>query len=368
MDLSKAFDCLPHDLLSLKMKHYGLTDNAVSLINSYLSNRKQCVKIGSFKSDFQQLYKGVPQGSILGPVLFNIFINDIFNFVKKCDLYNYADDNTLSRADKDINIVKQDLENDSLILINWFSDNKMQANPDKFQAIAIGSKTQKHKLEFNINDINISCDEDVKLLEVTLDFKLNFSSHVSNICRKASRQLNVLKRLSKQLCKLGKLNIYYSFIMSNFNYCPLTWHFCGEVNAKKMENIQKRALRFIYNDYSSNYETLLKKSQLPTLRMRRLRTIAIETFKIINKQCPAYLYDLIKIKNNSYSFRYKNTTDIPQVRTTSYGLNSFRFGAAKLWNSLPEHVRNESSYNQFRILVNSWNGENCKCSCCMDCT
>jgi hypothetical protein len=135
-----------------------------------------------------------------------------------------------------------------------------------------------------------------------------------------------------------------------------------------MENIQKRALRFFYNDYLSNYETLLKNSQFPTLRMRRLRTIAIETFKIINKQCPAYLYDLIKIKNNSYSFRYKNTTDIPQVRTTSYGLNSFRFGAAKLWNSLPEHVRNESSYNQFRILVNSWNGENCKCSCCMDCT
>ena len=141
-------------------------------------------------------------------------------------------------------------------------------------------------------------------LRCTLDFKLKFNSQVSNICKKASRQLNVLQRLSKHLCKLGELNIYYSFIISNFNYCPLTWHFWGEVNTKQKENIQKRALRFIYNDYASNYETLLKKSQLPTLKIRRLRTIALETFKIINKQCPAYLYDLIKIKNHSYSFRY----------------------------------------------------------------
>jgi hypothetical protein len=133
------------------------------------------------------------------------------------------------------------------------------------------------------------------------------------------------------LSKLGKLTIYYSFILSNFNYCPLVWHFCGESNTKKLEKIQERALRFIYNNSDSSYENLLEQSQLPSLRLRRLRSMAIEVFKIINKQTPVYLHDLVTIKKSSYSFGYNNTVNIPRVKTTSYGLHSLRYGAAKLW-------------------------------------
>ena len=164
----------------------------------------------------------------------------------------------------------------------------MKAKPEKFQAIAVGEQTRNEDITFNLENNVIKCEENVKLLGVTLDFQLNFNTHVSNICKKASKQLNVLKRIGKHLCKLGKLNIYHSFILSNFNYCPLTWHFCGEANTKKIEKIQERALRFIYSDYSSSYESLLIKSQLPSLKVRRLRTIALESFKILNKLSPAY--------------------------------------------------------------------------------
>jgi hypothetical protein len=145
----------------------------------------------------------------------------------------------------------------------------------------------------------IECETEVKLLGVTIDFKLNFNEHTSNICKKVSRQLNVLKRRGKHRTKLGKLTIYYSFIMSNFNYCPLVWHFCGEVNTKKVEKIQERALKFIYEDYSASYDELLSKSKLPSLKGRRMRSLAIEVYKVINKECPVYLQDLIHIKNNS---------------------------------------------------------------------
>jgi hypothetical protein len=234
MDLSKAFDCLPHDLLLMKLKAYGLSQSALEMLNSYLTNRKQCVKIGQNTSDLSDIAKGVTQGSILGPMLFKIFVNDLFFFVHKCELYNYADDNTLSKSDKSLEKVIASLEEDSKALINWFSVNKMQANHEKFQAISLGKKTPDKNIIFNLDGISIVCDDEVKLLGVTIDFKLNVNSHITiNICKKAARQLNVLKWIGKHLYRFGKLTIYHSFIMSNFSYCPLTWHLCTEQNSKK---------------------------------------------------------------------------------------------------------------------------------------
>lgn len=364
MDLSKAFDCLPHDLLLLKLKAYGLNGAAISLLNSYLSNRSQCVKIGSVLSTWQNIYKGVPQGSILGPALFNIFLNDIFYFVKEGSLYNYADDNTLSHSDSNIEGLVNTLENESAILINWFSNNQMKANPEKFPAIAIGKKTKSRGLKFKLDGNEISCEDEVTLLGVTIDYQLKFDTHISNICKKASRQLNVLKRIGKYLSKLGRLTIYYSFIMSNFNYCPVVWHFCGENNTKKMEKIQERALRFIYEQYDCNYEELLLKSGLPTLKIRRLRTMALEVFKIIYKKSPVYLHDIINLKQSHYSFRKDNLVEIPQVRTTGCGLHSVRYAGAALWNELPNEIRLQANINQFKSLINNWNGNSCRCGSC----
>jgi hypothetical protein len=367
MDLSKAFDCLPHDLILLKLEAYGLSEKSINLLNSYLSGRKQCVKVTNICSSFKTVYKGVPQGSILGPILFNIFINDIFYSVDFSTIYNYADDNTLSYADHDLKNVISKLESDSQKMLDWFANNLMQANPDKFQALAIGKKTFKEQICFDLNGSKIKCEEHVKLLGVTIDYELNFDKHISEICKKSARQLNVLKRIGRYLNKLGRLTIYYSFILSNFNYCPVTWHFCSGKNTKKMEKIQERTLRFIYNDYVLNYEELLEKSKMPSLKVRRLRSIsiAIETFKIIHKESPIYLHDLVNIKKHNYSFRYKNTADVPSVKTTRYGLKSFRYFSTKLWNELPNHIRLEQNLNQFSKLLNTWNGGSCHCSACV---
>ena len=215
----------------------------------------------------------------MDPVLFNVFLNDIFNFVKENKLYNYADDNTLSHPGPDLNGLVKSLEKESAILIDWFANNNMKANPDKFQAIAIGKKAKNGDIKFNLDGNEILCEIEVKLLGVTIDCQLKFNTHISEICRKASRQLNVLKRIGKHLSKLGRLTIYHSYIMSNFNYCPVVCHFCGESNTKKMEKIQERALRFIYEDFNSDYDTLLLKSGLPSLKIRRLRMMAIEISK-----------------------------------------------------------------------------------------
>ena len=233
MDLLKAFNCLPHDLLLLKLKYYGLSENALKLMKSYLTNRKQCVKLGSIKSDFQAILKGVPHRSILGPVLFNYLINDILLSLVVCIIMPMT-------IQYYVQTIVHKLSEDSVLLIRWFQNNKIKANSEKIQAIAVGEKT-KLNLTFNLDNNVIKCEENIKLLGVTIDFQLIINDHVSNICKWASKQLNVLKRIGKHLCRLGRLNMRYSFILSNFNYCPLTWHFCGEVNTKEIEKIQEWA-------------------------------------------------------------------------------------------------------------------------------
>jgi hypothetical protein len=163
----------------------------------------------------------------------NFFLNDIFYLKKDSSLYNYADDNTLDYAGYNIEKLIATLENDSFILIDWFTVNQMKANPDKFQAIPIGNKSHSEHISFNLKGKIIKCEDEVKLLGVTIDFQLKFNTHIANTCKKASRQLNVLKRVGKYLNSLGKLTIYHSFILSNFNYCPVTWHFCNPQNTKR---------------------------------------------------------------------------------------------------------------------------------------
>ena len=145
MDLSKAFDCLPHDILLSKLSAYGLKNESVQLLNSYLSGRKQQVKLYSIVSSWSFIKKGVSQGSNIGPLLFNAFINDIFYSIEHGTLYNYADDNTISFGCPDFDRLTQVLQSESQILINWFHNNWMQANPCKFQAIAAGERTFEKK-------------------------------------------------------------------------------------------------------------------------------------------------------------------------------------------------------------------------------
>jgi retron-type reverse transcriptase len=135
MDLSKCFDCMPHALLISKLDAYGVSTEACRLLSDYLCNRKQRTKIGVSRSTWVEITKGVPQGSGLGPFLFNVFINDLFLFMVVCKLHNYADDNTITKMDRDVNVVLNSLKTDACNAITWFQSNFMKANPDKFQVM-----------------------------------------------------------------------------------------------------------------------------------------------------------------------------------------------------------------------------------------
>ena len=202
MDLSKAFDCLPHPLLLSKLYSYGVSLDACRLIRSYLTNRAQRVKIGSWRSEWLVINKGVPQGSILGPLLFNIFINDLlYEMQGKCQLYNYADDNNIVFLHSDINVLKEHLTQSTETAIRRFESNHMRANPSKFQAIIMKAGHFNEPVIINVHGNDLAPSECVKLLGIFINNKLTFHKHISTICTRASRQINAMTRVSKFLSK-----------------------------------------------------------------------------------------------------------------------------------------------------------------------
>ena len=220
MDLSKAYDCLLHDLLIAKLAAYGVDHASLSLIYDYLSSRFHRVKIGASVSDWLEMLLGVPQGSILGPLLFNTFINDLFLFISEADICNFADDNTLFTDSTTKAEVIEILQRETTNVIEWFKINSMAANPGKFQFMLLGG-TESESYDLNLNGVLLKSTNSIKLLGLTIDSKLNFNTHVESLCKKASQKVKALYRIRPYLNFTHSKLLYNTYIMSNFNYCPL---------------------------------------------------------------------------------------------------------------------------------------------------
>jgi exonuclease III len=363
MDLSKAFDCLPHNLIIAKLYAYGFCTNSCVLIFSYLSQRMQRVKIGSYRSEWLPLDKGVPQGSIMGPILFNIFINDIFYFVSHCQLLNYADDNTVVYSNVNLDDLVNALSFDSNIAVRWFTDNGMQANPEKFQTIISHRNVRNYK-PVHVGNAMLEPSNEVTLLGVTFDIDLCFDSHVSHLCKKASRSLNVLKRFSKVLSTANKTNIFHTFITSQFNYCPIVWHFCMKRKSNMIDKIQERALRFVFNDSTSSYNDLLLRMRKDSMHTQRLKYILVFVYKCVNNLGPAYLNSLFSLKHNHYNLRNDILLVQPKMNTVKFGLNSIVYHGSKMWNNLPMYIKTASSVNKFKLLLKRYKKPLCSCENC----
>ncbi len=307
LDLSKAFDTLDHEILLYKLKNYGINGASFKLMESYIKNRKQYVEIEGINSEMSTLTTGVPQGSILGPLLFIIYINDIANSSKIFDFVIYADDTTLSTTleivIRNTNDLAPDIKlNEELTNVNdWLKLNKLSLNVKKCKYMIYHMARRKvNPLHLVIDDTVIERVSEFNFLGLTLDENLTWKSHINKISNKISKSMGILNKLKHFLPIKTKIMIYNSLILSHLNFGILTWGF----QCDRVIKLQKKVLRILsLSKYNAHTEPIFRELKLLKLQ------------DIIKLQELKFYY---KYKNNKLPYYLQNMPFHPNTDTHSY--------------------------------------------------
>ena len=352
MDLSKAFDTINHELLLAKLEAYGFEENALATMHSYLSERWQRTKVNSSFSTWKELLCGVPQGSVLGPILFNIYLNDLF--FDLYDVCNFADDTTLYACDMDIENVLNQLEDNAYTAILWFDNNYMKLNQGKCHFLASGSPEH---LWVKVGSERIWESQTEKLLGMTVDKNLSFEPHLKILCKKVNQKVSALARVAGILPFQKRRILLKTFIESQFSYCPLIWMFCSTTMNKKINHIHERALRIVYRDYESSFEHLLEKDKSLTFHKRNIHQVAIEMFKVKHDLSPPFMKDIFTMVDGEFCR--------PNINSVKKGCRSLRNFGPIVWNKLlPDKHKSCITLDEFKVSIKGWAPENCPCELC----
>ena len=348
-DFSKAFDKVWHKGLLFKMKSYGIDGNLHKWFSSYLQNRRQRVVMKDSFSSFSTVQAGVPQGSVLGPLLFIIYINDIAdNLLSLCRLF--ADDTSFGFSSNDGLHVKDVIDHDLKRLDEWSKKWLMSFNPDKTE-IMIFSNIEYPDLVFSLNNENIPVVTSHKHLGVTLSADAKWNKHVDNITTSISKHLNVLRKLKYKLNRQNLEKLYIVYIRPIFEYASELWDNCGIGNISKLEKLQLDAARIVTGlPIFTKSEEIYLELGWETLQERRKRRKLQMFYNIQNNNAPNYLCRLIPPTLQSttiYPLRNGEDIIVPFCRL-SVTSESFIPSTIRQWNSLELSTRNINSISKFK--------------------
>ena len=234
----------------------------------------------------------------------------------------------------------------------------MKVNVSKFQSVTLKPKGVISDVEFHVSGRSLKPVSSVKLLGVKIDDRLSFDDHISELCAKASHQINALRRIVKYLTLENRMSIYNALIACIFNYCNMVWHFCSNRSLYKLEKPYKQAPRVVLNDYSSSYRDLLYKASKFTLYVSRSKAITIEAYQRKANENSDYINVMLNPPIKPYDFRGSPRAEQPKVNTTSCGLNSFAYQVAELWNEMSSSIKEATALLHFKSLLSSWAGPN----------
>ena len=365
VDYKKAFDLIDHSLLLRKLEAYRIRGRELELLHSYLSNRSQYVNIGGCCSSLNYVTCGVPQGSILGPVLFLLFINDLPSAVSHSVVDIYVDDTALSfssTVDEAPSKIATALQQDLKELSRWSLQNKMTINAKKTKSMLITGKRLGAKLQ-NINlhvEASGTAIEQVicqKLLGVTVDNELNFDKPMDSLVSKLGQRLGLLRKIKRFLPLKQRINYYKVMFKQVMLYGATVWAECSKDNLLRILRMQKRAARVILDaDTRANSVTLFKQLGWLAFHDEVKVNKCVLAYKRLNENCPAYISELLTTnhqKQSRSSGRYSNNNFVtPRYRLKTEGGRSFLVTTCKLWNSLPQSIKTANiSTSTFRTQI-----------------
>ena len=364
MDFQKAFDKVPHNRLMAKLAAYKIEKKTLNWIKHFLNDRTQQVTIQGENSDFRDVTSGVPQGSILGPLLFVIYINDLAKTTNS-SVFLYADDTKIFRpikTEKDKEILREDLHK----LQAWSDKWLLKFHPDKCKHLEIGQKNNQSQYKLNINSKDHILEKvtEEKDIGVLIDTKLSFENHISQKIKKANSIFSLIRRSFSDLNIKNFNPLFNSLVRSQLEYASSVWSPFKKKHIENIENVQRRATKQVPSLKNKTYEERLQTLQLPTLVYRRLRGDMIETYKILNNIYDKNASNFLKLKRSTnerhsqrgHALKLSHQRAIKEIRS-----HSFSVRVAGVWNSLPSNVVEAPNVNTFKNrLDRHWSSQDIK--------
>lgn len=357
LDLQKAFDTVNHEIMLGKLKAIGLSNNSVKWFDSYLTNRTQVVDIDGIYSTTKEIKCGVPQGSILGPLLFLIYVNDMVSAVN-CKLLLYADDSALMVSHSDVDIIQDRLGKELKNVSDWLIDNKLSLHLGKTESILFGTKRKlgrRSELSITCGDTNIVAKSQIKYLGLDLDQSLTGESTGNKVLKKVNSRLKFIYRKGNYLNMHTKKLLVSSLIQCHYDYGCSVWY--RSVNKKiqtKLQTSQNKIIRNVLNLPPRAHigsKEFHKVNWLP-IDLRVAQITINHMFRIINGVCPSYMMDgIIRVKKIHNHATRSGQMALFKPRMGAHGQKTFIYTAITLWNTLPLAVQSEHRKIEFKKMV-----------------
>ena len=353
LDLKKAFDLVSHGILLQKLKLYFQNISSLTLLSSYLSNRSQVVYLNGNLSSSQKVKYGVPQGSILGPTLFCLFINDLPLAINdtKATLDLFADDSTLHSQGHDTESIRKSLQKGIDDISSWCHKNRMILHPSKSKSMLIATRQKQQKqpqtLALTLTSKDIEQIREHRVLGVIIDDQLNWKYHINYLSKKISRNLYLLNKLRPLVTFDGLKSFFFAHCMSHVNYASTVWCKASDVHINKINALHKRGIKLLCTQSNLSTSERYDKLNILPLNKQFILNTAILMFKITNDDTPPYLNRFFQ-KPNSQQRLLNYKLPLPRIDLFK---TSLAFWGSSVWNSLPLVCKSSIRMSNFKTTL-----------------